>query len=41
MAGFRKVYMRAFCYSIRNMNYKQMRADALGYVWMYEDIFQI
>jgi len=30
MAGFRKkVHMRAFCYSIRDMNYRQMHSDAL------------
>jgi len=29
MAGFRKTHMRAFCYSIRDMNYRQMHADAL------------
>jgi len=23
--GFRKAHMHAFCYSIRDMNYKQMR----------------
>jgi len=28
-AGFRKAYMRTFCYSIRDMNYGQMRAYAL------------
>jgi len=29
MAGFRKTHMRAFCYSIRDMSYRQMHADAL------------
>jgi len=29
LAEFRKVHMRAFCYSIRDMNYRQMRAYAL------------
>jgi len=29
VAGFRKAHMRAFCYSIRDMNYRQMRAYAL------------
>jgi len=29
MVGFRKTHMRTFCYSIRDMNYRQMRADAL------------
>jgi len=24
MAGFCKAHMRAFCYSIRNMNYRQL-----------------
>jgi len=24
MAGFRKAHMRAFCYSTRDMNYRQM-----------------
>jgi len=28
-AGFRKAHMRAFCYSIRDINYKQMRAYVL------------
>jgi len=28
-AGFRKAHMRAFCYNIRDMNYRQMRAYAL------------
>jgi len=27
--GFRKAHMRAFCYNIRDMNYRQMRAYAL------------
>jgi len=25
-AGFRKAHMRPFCYNIRNINYRQMRA---------------
>jgi len=29
MARFRKAYMRAFCYSIHDMNYRQIRAYAL------------
>jgi len=28
-AGFRKAHMRAFCYSIRDINCKQMHAYAL------------
>jgi len=28
-AGFRKAHMRAFCYNIRDLNYRQMRAYAL------------
>jgi len=31
MAGFHRTYMRAFCYSIRDMNYRQMRACAFYY----------
>jgi len=27
LTGFRKAHMRAFCYSIRDMNYRQMRAS--------------
>jgi len=29
MARFRKAHTRAFCYSIRDKNYRQMRAYAL------------
>jgi len=29
LAGFRKTHMRAFCYSVRDMNYRQMCAYAL------------
>jgi len=29
LAGFRKAHTRAFCYSIRDMSYRQMRAYAL------------
>jgi len=28
ISGFRKVHMREFCYSIRDMNYSQMRVYA-------------
>jgi len=29
MVGFRKAHIYVFRYSIRDMNYRQMRADAL------------
>jgi len=39
LAGFRRVHMRTFCYSIRNMNYRQMRAYALyGIQPLYNNI---